>query len=310
MALVNHNQVKEAGRKLTKDFLTVLRPGQGLIQAEIDFIRGVNPPLAVNRGAQVLGGAVRAFDGPGPGRQLGHGRTERPEIVDHGLVNQDVAVGQKQDALLAAGLPQPPDNLKDGVGLARSGGHDQQEALAALGNSLDGGVDGVDLIVARGLPAAAEIILRDNILSLGFQVLPGTMALPQVGRRGKGVQAEVGFPLRAQAGPVVEHKALAIGGKNKGDMQRLGIVQGLLHAVTHRVNVVLGFNQGNGEIGLVIQDVIGPLGLAPADQFATHDAAYLALAESLPAPLITCDTRLAAAPGHRASVELVQTNRA
>ena len=41
-----------------------------------------------------------------------------------------------------------------------------------------------------------------------------------------------------------------------------------------------------------------------------YDAAYLALAESLPAPLITCDARLAVAPGHRASVELVQTNRA
>ena len=43
---------------------------------------------------------------------------------------------------------------------------------------------------------------------------------------------------------------------------------------------------------------------------SAYDAAYLALAESLPASLITCDARLAAAPGHRASVELVQANRA
>lgn len=41
-----------------------------------------------------------------------------------------------------------------------------------------------------------------------------------------------------------------------------------------------------------------------------YDAAYVALAESLPAPLITCDTRLAAASGHRAIIELLQTNRA
>jgi predicted nucleic acid-binding protein len=35
------------------------------------------------------------------------------------------------------------------------------------------------------------------------------------------------------------------------------------------------------------------------------DAAYLSLAEALGAPLLTCDGKLAAAPGHRARVELV-----
>jgi len=32
---------------------------------------------------------------------------------------------------------------------------------------------------------------------------------------------------------------------------------------------------------------------------------YVALAESLDATLITCDSKLAAAPGHRARIELV-----
>ena len=36
-----------------------------------------------------------------------------------------------------------------------------------------------------------------------------------------------------------------------------------------------------------------------------YDAAYVALAESLPAPLITCDKKLARAPGHRARFELL-----
>ena len=36
-----------------------------------------------------------------------------------------------------------------------------------------------------------------------------------------------------------------------------------------------------------------------------YDAAYLALAEAIPAPLVTCDGRLARAPGHRATVEVI-----
>jgi len=36
-----------------------------------------------------------------------------------------------------------------------------------------------------------------------------------------------------------------------------------------------------------------------------YDAAYVALAEALAAPLITRDTRLAGAAGHRATIELV-----
>jgi predicted nucleic acid-binding protein len=41
------------------------------------------------------------------------------------------------------------------------------------------------------------------------------------------------------------------------------------------------------------------------DTVTAYDAAYVALAEALDAPLLTRDRRLAAAPGHRARVELV-----
>ena len=88
-----------------------------------------------------------------------------PEIVDHRLVDQDVAVGEEEDAFLAPGLPQPPDDLKGRVGLAGAGRHDQQDAVLALGNRFDRGVDGVDLVVARRLAAAVvEVILQDDLL--------------------------------------------------------------------------------------------------------------------------------------------------
>jgi predicted nucleic acid-binding protein len=35
-----------------------------------------------------------------------------------------------------------------------------------------------------------------------------------------------------------------------------------------------------------------------------YDAAYLALAETMIAPLVTCDARLASSPGHAAKVEV------
>jgi len=40
-----------------------------------------------------------------------------------------------------------------------------------------------------------------------------------------------------------------------------------------------------------------------------YDATFVALAELLEAPLVTCDARLARAPGHRATVELFEPAR-
>jgi predicted nucleic acid-binding protein len=42
------------------------------------------------------------------------------------------------------------------------------------------------------------------------------------------------------------------------------------------------------------------------DNLTAYDAAYVALAEALDAPLLTLDARLAAAPGHQAEVRLFQ----
>jgi predicted nucleic acid-binding protein len=41
------------------------------------------------------------------------------------------------------------------------------------------------------------------------------------------------------------------------------------------------------------------------DKLTAYDAMYVALAETLKAPLLTCDLKLAAAPGHNARIEVV-----
>lgn len=42
------------------------------------------------------------------------------------------------------------------------------------------------------------------------------------------------------------------------------------------------------------------------DNVTAYDAAYIALAEALDAPLVTCDAPLAASPGHRARIEPIR----
>ena len=48
-----------------------------------------------------------------------------------------------------------------------------------------------------------------------------------------------------------------------------------------------------------------PRMFALRDNLTAYDAAYVALAEVLAAPLVTFDGRLAGAPGHRATVQLL-----
>ena len=41
------------------------------------------------------------------------------------------------------------------------------------------------------------------------------------------------------------------------------------------------------------------------DNLTAYDAVYVALAEALEAPLVTCDNKIASAPGHHARIEVV-----
>ena len=121
--------------------------------------------LLVDGGRQLHFGAVLALDGLRAGAELCHGGAEGAEVVHHGLVDQDIAVGEEKNAFLAPGFPQAPDDLEGGIGLAGAGGHDQEDAILALGDGFDGLVDGDALVVARLLAAAIlEVVLEERFL--------------------------------------------------------------------------------------------------------------------------------------------------
>ena len=132
MALIDDDQVKKARREFPEKLLALLRPGDGLIKPQINLVGSVDAALFVERRGEFDLGPVCALDGLRARTELGHCRTERPEIIHHRLIDEDIAVGKEQDAFLAPGLPQPPDNLKRGVGLAGAGSHDEENPVLAL----------------------------------------------------------------------------------------------------------------------------------------------------------------------------------
>ena len=91
----------------------------------------------------------------------------------------------------------------------------------------------------------------------------------------EGIERKRGFFLRARPGAVVKDKTVAVGGKHKRDIEGHRIVEGLLHSVADAVVVVLCLDDGDRDIGLVIKDVIGALGLATGDELAADDDAPL-----------------------------------
>ena len=51
MALVNNDEVEKAGREVAEKFLAFLRTRKGLVEAEVNLVRGVNAALLVERGS-------------------------------------------------------------------------------------------------------------------------------------------------------------------------------------------------------------------------------------------------------------------
>ena len=139
----------------------------------------------------------------------------------------------------------------------------------------------VTCVVPRNLAAVVEIVLEDDGFDLGRQALPGAIACPQPGGRRESAKAEGGLPLGACARSVVEEESVAVGRKDEGDIQGLGVVQPLLHAVADGVSVVLGLDERDRNVWLVVENIVGALGLPARDQLAAHDDPALCKAHFL-----------------------------
>ncbi len=254
MTLVNDDQIEEVGGELGVDVLFFFRPRDRLIEAQIDLVGLVD--LSV--------------------RDLGHRLAERLEVVGLGLVREDVAVNEKQDSLLRAGLPQSPNDLEGGVGLARPRSHHKEQPVIAPCDCLYCLVDSRDLVVPGGLPrTVVVVVLSGNRLLLVREPLGLAVACPELGRCGELVQRDLALHHAALAGPVVLEERIAVRAVDERHIQDAGVFERLLHASTYRMGVVLGLHHGEREVRLVVEDVVGLLGLAAFDGLATDDDAAL-----------------------------------
>ncbi len=242
MALVHDDEVEEVGRKLTEQPFAALVLRHGLIDAEVhlpavDDLSGLDLVACVAEGG---------------------------EDTVLGLVDEDVAVGEVKDAGAAvsagqvpSGVPQLPADLERDQGLARAGGHGEQQALApALEHGLHGAVDG-GLLVVAGVLAGGVVGGREQAVGgLGVgDAAPLLIALPQLGgRRVRGEHA-------GQAGEGVELDDLcAVGGVGEHEAQHLSVEFGLLQPVMHGFVGGLGLDHGQAEVPAVEEQVVGALG--------------------------------------------------
>ncbi|MCU0684831.1 MAG: hypothetical protein MUF34_21735 [Polyangiaceae bacterium] len=236
MALVDHDEVEEVGRKLPENVEIVFGPGDGLVEGEVDF-------------ELLLGLAVADF---------GHHLAEGRKVVRLGLVDQDGTIGQKENALFDPGLPEPPDNLKGGVGLAGARRHHEQEALLPPGHRLDRAVDGVHLVVVRRLARRGGVVgLLDHGLGGGQKALPGAVAPPKLVRGRKLIETHLALDLRRLPAAIVKEKPVAVRSERKGHVEHLGVVERLLHAGAEAMLVVFGLDDRDRQVRPVVEHVVG-----------------------------------------------------
>ena len=118
--------------------------------------------------------------------------------------------------------------------------------------------------------AVGEIILGNHGGDGVGDAFVGFVFGPELVGRRKRAEGDIGFDSAAGDGAVVKAEAVAVAAENEGDVEDMGVAEGLLEAGADRVGVILGLNDGDGDVRLVIEDVVGALlGTASVD-FSPH----------------------------------------
>ena len=249
VALVDHDQSEEDLRELLVDVLVILGPRDRLIEGEVDLVGRVRHAVA----------------------DLSHHLSEGLEVVGDGLVGEDVAIDEEEDALDPLRFPQPPDDLKGRVGLAGARRHDEQRAPISARYGLDGRLDGVALVVARFLASVVVVErMAGKRVGLVGQALVGAVAVPEVVRGGELIEADLSLNGVRVARAVVEDEAGPVAREDERDVEGLGVVEGLLHPAADRLVRTLGLDDREGKVGLVGQQVVRALPGAALGRLAAN----------------------------------------
>ena len=166
-----------------------------------------------------------------------------------GLVGQNVAVGQKEDARAArrltlilsirqvpAALKQLPRNLEGDEGLAGAGRQRQQDALLPRRNRGQHPLDG-DVLVVASLEEAAPVLERHRCKAIPPGAPGGESPVPQfIGRR---EYVNLAFHGALHVDAV---DTLAVAGIGEAQRQLAGVILGLRHALGQRLVPRLGLD--------------------------------------------------------------------
>ena len=84
MTLIDDDKVEKVGREFFVDVHLLLGSSHRLVQREVDLVRFVDPPVG----------------------DFSHRPAEGLEVVDTGLIDQNVSISKEQDALLDSRIPR------------------------------------------------------------------------------------------------------------------------------------------------------------------------------------------------------------